>query len=65
VPAVAASGGHGASKSALPDFGTQNVSKSATADFDERAPAPLMIQVNRKFAPVMCLIKIEGEVRIA
>jgi N-methylhydantoinase A len=30
-------GGHGAPKSSLPDFGTKNVSKSATADFDERA----------------------------
>jgi len=34
---TAAVGGHGAPKSSLPDFGTQNVSKSATADFDERA----------------------------
>jgi hypothetical protein len=30
-------GGHGAPKSGLPDFGIKDVSKSATADFDERA----------------------------
>jgi probable rRNA maturation factor len=28
-------GGHGAPKSGLPDFGTKNVSKSATADFEK------------------------------
>jgi hypothetical protein len=32
----------------LPDFGTQNVSKSATADFDERAFAhPTLRKLHR------------------
>jgi hypothetical protein len=37
--------GHGAPKSGLADFGILKVSKSATADFDERAVPTLRFSI--------------------
>ena len=62
-PQAGEGGGHGAPKSGLPDFGTRNVSKSATADFDECAFAhPASDSARSKSALALAVdILIESE----